>query len=97
MSSASTSSNTGPRLIEVSAQSKDFAEDSLKVASVALTAWALNSYVFSKYTPLKDTAQMLFLVIAGLAVHHLVVDRSVVRFVVQSGQESMYEAMRKLG
>lgn len=88
-------STGGPRLIEVAPQTKDFAEDSLKVASVALTAWALNNYVFGKPSAVQDTAQMLFLVVAGLAVHHLVVDTQVLRFVVASGQEGMYEAMRK--
>lgn len=86
---------SGPRIIEVAPQTKDFAEDSLKMASVALTAWAVNNYVLNKPSPFQNTFEMLMIVIAGLAVHHLLVDKSVVRFVVQSGSESMYAAMKR--
>jgi hypothetical protein len=86
---------SGPRLIEVAAPTKDFAEDALKMSSVMLTAWAVNSFLLNKPEPLMDTMQMLLVFGVGLAVHHLFVDQSLLRFVVQSGQESMYAAMRR--
>lgn len=85
----------GPQLIEVSAENKDFAEDALKAVSIGLTAWAVTNFIMGKPTPLSDTAQTLAMVLVGLAVHHMVVDTSIVRFVVSSGQEQYYGNMRR--
>jgi hypothetical protein len=85
-----------PRLIEVSPDVKDFAEDGLKIAVVSLTAWVVNTYLLKNPTPIEGTLQTLAILLGGLAVHHLIVDPNIVRFVVQPGTEGYYLAMKRL-
>ena len=86
-----------PRLIEVSADMKDFAEDALKALSILATTWLIQSFWLRdpSAATFERMAQMGIMVLAGLGIHHLIVDDFVLRFVVKSGQEGMYEAMRK--
>lgn len=85
-----------PHLIEVTPAMKDFAEDALKLSVVSLTAWAINQFVLNVRSPVNSTLQTIALYAAGLALHHLIVDPSIVRFVPVQGTEGYYMASRRL-
>ena len=86
-----------PKLIELKPDIVDFANDALKMSTLSIIGWLINSYVLNRPAPFQDTIQMLMITIAGLAVHHLITDTMIVRFVVKSGSEGMYAAMKRHG
>lgn len=88
---------SGPRLIEVPADQKDFAEDALKAAIVLATGYLMGQYVFKTETSLSTTQNMIISVVVGLFVHHMIVDKAIVRFVVKEGQEGYYYAKKRFG
>lgn len=80
-----------PQLIEVPADQKDFAEDVLKAAVMLFTGYALNTWVFKRQAQfIHPTQELVAAIIAGLFIHHFIVDKNVLRFVVKSGQEGYY-------
>jgi hypothetical protein len=84
-----------PRLIELEPDMVDFSQDALKLTTLGLTAWVINSYILNRPSPIQDTVQAALITVAGLALHHLVTDKMIVRFVVKSGKEGYYQAMRR--
>jgi hypothetical protein len=84
-----------PKLIEVSAEQKDFAEDALKFAVVMVSGFFLNRWRTGVYEPMDKTYNMLMAVLMGLSVFHFIVDAHIVRFVVKSGQEGYYTACKR--
>lgn len=86
-----------PKLIEVDADRKDFFDDALRLATMGLTAWFINSYLLQSPNagPLLSSMQTMMIAIAGIAVYHLVVDANALRFVVKRTQESYYHAMKR--
>lgn len=84
-----------PKLIEVSADLKDFAEDSLKAAVVLASGWLLNKYVYGSDSSFDATQSQIMALMIGLGVFHFVVDSMLVRFVVKDGQEGYYTARRR--
>ena len=84
-----------PKLIELGPDVKDFAEDALKMSTLSMIAWLANTYILNRPAPFQDTVQMMMITIAGLAFHHLVTDRMIVRFVVSEGTEGYYHAMKR--
>lgn len=84
-----------PTLVELNPDMKDLAEDALKMSTLTLIGWIINSYILNRPSPFQDTMQMMLITVAGLAFHHLVTDTMIVRFVVKQGQEGYYQAMKR--
>lgn len=80
-----------PKLFEVNASQKDFAEDALKALVIVATGYVLNQWQDGMGT----TQSVLMSVLLGLFAHYFIVDPHVVRFVVKQGQEGYYTASRR--
>jgi hypothetical protein len=84
-----------PRLIEVGADQKDFAEDVLKMGVVLVSGFLLNEWRTGVYEPFDKTQNLLISLLLGLGVYYFVVDAYIVRFVVAQGQEGYYTVKRR--
>ena len=84
-----------PKLVEVNADQRDFAEDALKAVVVLMSGYVLNQYREGGSQPFEKTQTMLLALVAGLFVFHFVVDQHLLRFVVKSGQEGYYHARKR--
>lgn len=84
-----------PRLVEVNADQKDFAEDAMKAAVVLVSGFFMNQWRTGASEPFEKTQNMLLSLVFGLFVHYFIVDPHVVRFVVKQGQEGYYSAMKR--
>ena len=84
-----------PKLIEVSADYKDFAEDALKAAVVLLSGYLMTGYRTGFSEPFDKTSSMMISLMIGLGAFYFVVDPHLIRFVVKDGQEGYYVAKRR--
>lgn len=84
-----------PKILEVNAEVKDFAEDTLKAAVVLFSGYFVNQYRTGFAEPFEKTQNMFLSLVAGLFVFYYVVDPYLVRFVVKQGQEGYYTAKRR--
>ena len=86
----------GPRKIQVGADVLPVYESAVKFGSIAVAQWAIKSYALGQDVSLEQHLRDAAMVVAGLGLFHLIVDRAVVRFVVREGEEGYYMAMRNL-
>jgi hypothetical protein len=80
--------------VEVPAEFKDIADSALKFSSIAVAQWGIRNFVLGRPVSLQDTFTDNAMVVAGLALFHLVVDKMLVRVVVKRGEEGYYHAMQ---
>ena len=84
-----------PSLLEVPAELKDTADSGVRFATIAVAQWAIRNFVLNDPVPLQKTLTDASMVVAGLGLYHLVVDKMVVRVVVRRGEEGFYHAMSR--
>ena len=85
------------KLIEVDGDHKDMYEDILRIGTILLTAFVMHMFVLKtpdvgSWTQLAQTIMITF---TGIAAFHLIVDKSVVRFVPKKGQEAFYSSLKR--
>ena len=86
-----------PTLVEVPAMYKDVADSAVKFGSIAVAQWAIQNFVLDSPVTIQKTLTNNAMVVAGLALYHLVVDKAVVRVVVKSGEEQYYHSLSRFG
>jgi len=84
-----------PKIIELEPDVVDFANDAVKMSTLAIVGFIVNSYILNRPMPFNSTMQTLLVTITSLGVYHLLVDPMVVRFVVKSGAEGFYMASKR--
>ena len=88
-------------VIEVPAEYVDISNDGLKWAIVMIIAWVYNDFLSDKFgfsalanSTLRTTAITAFLITAGFALYHLVIEK-LIMFVPVRGQATYYMALKR--
>lgn len=81
-------------MVEVPAEYKDIADSAVRFGSIAVAQWGIQNFIMGRPIPLKTTMSNNAMIVAGLALFHLIVDKMVVRVVVKQGEEGFYHAMQ---
>jgi hypothetical protein len=85
------------KVIEVSPDWRDLAEDVLKMSTVLLGGALLEQYWFGRPLSTSSLMHSILVYSAGLGLFYGVVDRSLVRFVVKPGTEGYYHVQKRYG
>jgi len=81
------------RLIEVPAELNETADSALRFTTIAFAQWAIRNFVLDRPVSLQQTLTDNAMVVAGLGLFHLVVDKMIMRVTVKRGEEGYYHAM----
>lgn len=83
------------RVVEISPEYHDLAEDSVKLATALALGSLVRAAVFNQPVSASLNFETLVASLVGLLGFHYIVDRYLVRFVVKSGTEGYYHVQKR--